>query len=145
MNEPHLQIHVYNHSSRNFHWCPSKKKFYGAGHVNNGCRVPFIMPAQLTHQCIRYTIGQTRHNLQLHCAAKMWEWNDFGGGGENKCFFLCISKILFGDHTKDSETRAILTQHTLQHVNTFKHFAPTLHPSPPPHLLAAHLPPDIQA
>jgi hypothetical protein len=25
MNDPHLQIHVHNHSSRNFHWCPSKK------------------------------------------------------------------------------------------------------------------------
>jgi hypothetical protein len=109
------------------------------------CQVPFITPAQLTHQCIRYTIGQTRHNLQLHCAAKMWKWNDFGGGGENKCFFFCIPKILFGDHTRDPKTRAILTQHALQHVNTFKHYTPTLHPSPLPHLLAAHLPLDIQA
>jgi hypothetical protein len=58
--------------------------------------------------------------------------------------YSAFLKFFFGDHTKDSETRAILT-HALQHVDTFKHFVPTLHPSPSPHLLAAHLTPEIQA
>jgi hypothetical protein len=109
MNDSQLQIHINKTSSQNFHWCPSKKKFYSSTHFNKDCKVPHTVPIQLTHQCIRYTILQTRDNLVAHCRVNKWKWNDFGGGGANKCFLFCISKILFGDHTKTTETKASLT------------------------------------
>jgi hypothetical protein len=63
----------------------------------------------------------------------------------SKCFLFCKSKILFGDHTKEAETRAILTQHALENVDAFMSFVPTLHIPPLPHPLAANLPHDLQA
>jgi hypothetical protein len=73
MNDSQLQTHINKSSSQNFHWCPSKKRFYASGHLNNNCQVPYTMPTQLTHQCIRYTISQTRDNLQAHCRDKKWK------------------------------------------------------------------------
>jgi hypothetical protein len=132
MNNLHLQTYFSKHYSPNFHWRPSKKRVYAAGRKN-----PHIMPTQLTHECIKYTIEATKHKLQIHCKATKWTGNDFGSGGANKYFLFCISKIIFGDHTKEAETRAILTQYALENVDTFKSFVPILHLSPLPHLLAA--------
>ncbi len=95
------------------------------------------MPTQLTHQCIRYTISQTRDNLQAHCRDKKWKWNDFGSGDANKHFLFCVSKILFGDHTKATETKAFLIQHALDKADIFKSYAPSLDSPAPAHLAAA--------
>ena len=143
MNNSQLQIHINKTSSQNFHWCPSKKKFYSSTHLNKTCKVPHT--TQPTHQCIRYTISQTRDNLAAHCRVQQWKWNDYGSGGANKCFLFCFSKILFGDHTRTNETKAILNQHALENVDYFKSYVPSLDSPPPANLAAAHLSPELQA
>jgi hypothetical protein len=67
--------------------------------------------------------------------------------GANKCFLFCISKILFGDHTKATETKAILTQHALvfSDVDNFKSFAPSLDSPPANAPCSSPLSPKLQA
>jgi hypothetical protein len=52
-------------------------------------------------------------------------------------FFILHFQDSFGDHTKTTETKAILSQHALDKADIFKSYAPSLDSPPPAHLAAA--------